>query len=851
MNPPTRPASVSSVGGPRSLRKAIVQEPAQVVLLAAERRFGRRSYFVNLFSNGMSDTDHPHRALVDMPYPQSSLLAKRSSLIIEGEHMSREPAETRILIVNDMADQLEIMRILLRRAGYSVSTACDGKEGFEVAQTAHPDLIISDVTMPGLDGSEMCRLIRRHPELRTIPILLVSAQRKDSASVAAGLSAGADDYLEAPYDPARLIMKAAQLIERQRAEAALRESEAQYRELVENINDVIFAVDENGLLTYFSPVIESIAGYNPSEVIGRSFTEFIYPEDLPAVLNNFGRVLAQQPEPLEYRIQTKPGKIVWVRTSSRPIIVGGKAVGLRGMMTDISGRKHVEAALRASEAELRALFGAITDVILLLSAEGRYLKIAPTDPSYLYRPPAELVGKKLHDVFPKDEADFFLEHIRRALNEGHGHRVEYKMQLGDTEVWFDGGVSPMSNDTVVWIARDITEHRSLEEQLRQSQKLEAIGQLAGGIAHDFNNLLTAINGYSDLTIKQLKREDPLRRNVEEIRKAGECAASLTRQLLAFSRKQVLQPQVLEINSLITNTSRMLRRLVGEHIEFITLLRPEAGRINADPGQIEQVIMNLVVNARDAMPHGGKLIVETNRVYVDDEYVAHHVGVNAGPYVSLSVSDTGTGMDDETQARIFVPFFTTKGPGKGTGLGLSTVYGIVKQSGGNISVYSELAKGTTFKILLPRVVEETREHRRPTELESSLRGTETILLVEDDDRVRKLVHEVLESYGYQVLEAAKGLEAIAISESYNRPIHLLLTDVVMPGMSGRAVVDRLVELRPEIKVLFTSGYTDDAIGYHGVLDANTLFIQKPFMPSALARKVRDVLDDAGSGRVRKE
>ena len=790
-----------------------------------------------------TNTDHPAAFLTTNRCRPNLSITSRASTMSKTDRSDRRP-QYRILVVNDIPDQLEMMGYLVRKSGCAVLTAQNGREGFDVARAECPDLIISDVSMPFMDGIEMCRMIRGHSAASKIPILLVSAVRRDSDSVVEGLKAGANDYLAAPYDPIRLVTKAAQLIERRRANDALQESETKYRELVENINDVIFAVDENGLVSYISPVIESVTGYAPSEVVGRSFTEFIFPEDLPEVVDNFRKVLAQQPQPREYRIQTKPGKIVWVRTSSSPIIVDGKAVGLRGMMTDISGRKHVEAALRASEAELRALFGAMTVVILVLDTDGRYLKIAPTESAYLHRPPAELIGKTLHEVFPKEHADFFLEHIYRALEEGREHRVEYRLQIAGTEIWFDGGVSPLTEDSVVWVARDITEHRLLEEQLRQSQKLEAIGQLAGGIAHDFNNLLTAINGYSDLTIKRLESEDPLRRNVEEIRKAGLRAASLTRQLLAFSRKQVLQPQVLEINSLITDASRMLRRLVGEHIEFITLVRPEAGRINADPGQIEQVIMNLVVNARDAMPHGGKLIIETDNQYLDDEYATHHVGVKPGQYVSLAVSDTGTGMDDETQARIFVPFFTTKELGKGTGLGLSTVYGIIKQSGGNIWVYSEVGKGTTFKVYLPRVVADPQAYKRSTEPERAAYGTETILLVEDDERVRNLVREVLENYGYRVLEAANGTAALTSSESYRETMHLLLTDVVMPGMSGRDVADRLVALRPELKVLFMSGYTDDAIVHHGVLDANTPFIEKPFTPEVLARKIREVLDDSG-------
>ena len=383
--------------------------------------------------------------------------------------------------------------------------------------------------------------------------------------------------------------------------------------------------------------------------------------------------------------------------------------------------------------------------------------------------------------------------------------------------------------------------REKEEQLRQSQKMEAVGQLAGGIAHDFNNLLTAITGYSQLTLMGLHSQDPLRSNIEEIKKAGDRAATLTRQLLAFSRKQVLQPKVLDLNAVVSEIEKMLQRLIGEHIELRTVLRPDLGSVRGDPGQIEQVIMNLAVNARDAMEKGGKLTIETQNVYVDAAYVSQHIAVIPGSYVMLAVSDTGIGMDEQTQKRIFDPFFTTKELGKGTGLGLSTVYGIVKQSGGNIWVYSELGQGTTFKIYLPRVDEEAQEFKSSLEPHEALEGRESILLAEDEEIVRHLVRDLLKSSGYQVLEAANGGAALLLCESHPGPIHLMITDVVMPEMSGRELKDRLTGLRPEMKVLFMSGYTDDTIVRHGILESEIDFLQKPFTPNALALKVREILD----------
>ena len=388
------------------------------------------------------------------------------------------------------------------------------------------------------------------------------------------------------------------------------------------------------------------------------------------------------------------------------------------------------------------------------------------------------------------------------------------------------------------------ELRRSEEQLRQSQKLEAVGQLAGGIAHDFNNLLTVINGNSELLLRGLRDEKQSER-VQEIRKAGERAAQLTRQLLAFSRKQVLQPVVLNLNSIIPDTDKMLRRLIGADVDFLTSLEPELWPVKADPGQIEQVLMNLAINARDAMPQGGKLTIQTANVYLDESYAhGHAAAVSPGPYVMLAVSDTGHGMDAETRSRIFEPFFTTKEKGKGTGLGLSTVYGIVKQSGGNIWVYSEVGRGTTFKIYLPSVAEAS-EQRAPEAAprEGVPQGSETVLLVEDEEVVRRLARDILELNGYRVLEAADCREALSLCESHEGPIHLLLTDVVMPQMNGRELSECALALRPAMRVLYMSGYTDDSIVHHGVLDAGVAFLEKPFTPDAVARKVREVLDDA--------
>jgi two-component system cell cycle sensor histidine kinase/response regulator CckA len=373
--------------------------------------------------------------------------------------------------------------------------------------------------------------------------------------------------------------------------------------------------------------------------------------------------------------------------------------------------------------------------------------------------------------------------------------------------------------------------------------MEAIGRLAGGIAHDFNNLLTAINGYSDLLLSDLAPDDPKRADLEHIMEAGERATSLTSQLLAFSRKQILQPRILDLNDAITEASKILRRLIGEDIDLVAVTKPSLGQVKADPGQIQQILMNLAVNARDAMPHGGKLTIETANVDLDEHYVHLHPIVPPGRYVMLAVSDTGIGMDDKTKAHLFEPFFTTKELGKGTGLGLSTIYGIVKQSNGFVWVYSEPERGTTFKIYLPREEGEADTFDDHEKEELGLLGVETILAVEDDASVRSLVIRALRKRGYTVLEASTGMEALRTAQEFEGNIHLLLTDVVMPEMSGKALATQIETARPGIKVLFVSGYTNNAVVHHGVLDPNVAFLQKPFTADVLARKVREVIDSA--------
>ncbi len=514
----------------------------------------------------------------------------------------------------------------------------------------------------------------------------------------------------------------------------------------------------------------------------------------------------------------------------------------------VLGAIERQRAVRKREEYFRTLIERATDIIAVLDAEGRIRYASPSVSQFLGYAPEQIRDRNVFDFVHAED----LESTRRVFSQGvatgnsSGQLREVRVQHRDGSYRILESVGRYLLDDplvrgVVINARDVTDRRSLEGQLRQAQKMEAVGRLAGGVAHDFNNLLTAILASSDLLLDQLPADHPGREDAEETRKAALRAADLTRQLLAFSRKQVLMPRVIDLNQVVDNLDKLLRCLIGEDIDLHTSLAPQLGAVRADPGQVEQVIINLAVNARDAMPDGGKLTIETANVSLDGTYVVAHPVVTPGHYVMLAVSDSGVGMNDETKARAFEPFFTTKEKGKGTGLGLATVYGIVKQSGGYVWVYSEPGQGATFKIYLPRVDATVEPAPGISSVQQVLRGSETILLCEDQEEVRHATARILLSLGYNVVVAGGGPEALLLAEAWQGPIHLLLTDVVMPGMSGRGVAQRLAPTRPTMKVLYLSGYTDESIVRHGVLQPGIAFLQKPFTTEILSRKVREVLD----------
>jgi PAS domain S-box-containing protein len=641
------------------------------------------------------------------------------------------------------------------------------------------------------------------------------------------------------------------ITERKRAEQALRQSKQQYEELVNTIDGIVWEADAQTFrFSFVSQQAERLLGYPLERWLAEPdfWEKHIHPDDREwAVRFCLEATQEKRDHEFEYRMMAADGRIVWLHDTVALVVGNDRAAKLRGIMVDVTERKRAEERLVESENRLRAVIESEPECVKLTAADGTLLEMNPAGLAMIEADSAEqVVGQSVYPIVAPEYRAAYQALTERVFR-GDSGTLEFEIiGLKGTRRWLVTHAAPLRNArgeiaALLSVTRDITESRRLEEQFRQSQKMEAIGRLAGGVAHDFNNLLTAINGYSELLLRRAQQDDPLRRYLEDIKKAGERAASLTRQLLAFSRKQVLQLKVIDLNAVVAEMEKLLRRLIGEDIELVTALDPALGLLKADPGQIEQVIMNLVVNARDAMPQGGQLRIETANVALPEGLHHQRFATQPGSYVLLIVRDTGCGMDAETQSHIFEPFFTTKGVGQGTGLGLSMVYGIVKQSGGYIVVESEVDKGATFKIYLPRIAEASAAAEPEAPAEESLAGSETVLLVEDEEIVRRLVLDILQGSGYHVLEARRGSEAIELCQRHPDPIHLMLTDVVMPQMSGRELANRVAPLRPEMKVIYMSGYTDDAIVHHGVLDANTAFLQKPFTPDALVRKLREALD----------
>ncbi len=630
------------------------------------------------------------------------------------------------------------------------------------------------------------------------------------------------------------------------ADLALLESEQRYRRLFESNPQPMWVFDVETLrfLAVNNAAVQKY-GYSVEEFLAMTVADIRPEEQVGAFLSDHSNFTSPIVLQGVWTHRKKDGTLFQTEVSAHNLEFDGRRARM-ALINDITERLKTEEALRESERTLRALVGSLDEIVFEYDARGSYLNVWTNDPIRLDRARASLIGRTVTDVLGEESAGPLLEAIRRVLETGQSEEIEYLWTQSTPNRWYLGRINRISRgdgtfQTVSMLCREITGQKRLEEQLRQAQKLEAVGRLAGGVAHDFNNMLSVIVGGSELALNDPGNVVLVREMLGVISTAGKRATELTQQLLAFSRSQLLEAEILAINDVIADTERMLRRLVGDDIHLRTVLGPGVGPIQIDPTQIDLVLVNLAVNARDAMPDGGTLTIETRNVDIDESH--GHVDLRPGRYVLLAVSDTGQGMDKATRARVFEPFFTTKEIGRGTGLGLSSVYGIVKQSGGGIEVDSEPGAGTTFNIYLP-VADETVEPiiRHETPVQAVL-GSGTILLVEDEETLRKLAHDILLEEGYTVLEAADGVDALSVAVAYPDPIHLLLTDVVLPRLNGWALAERIVARYPDIRVLFMSGYTDETIDRPGIPEEHTAYLTKPFGPDTLTDTVRALLEGA--------
>jgi two-component system cell cycle sensor histidine kinase/response regulator CckA len=677
---------------------------------------------------------------------------------------------TRALIVEDKEEGAYYLRALLEGHGWTVDSAQHGAEAIAKARQTPPDLVISDLLMPVMDGYTLLRNWKADARLKEVPFIVYTATYTEPEDERLALSLGADAFILKPAEP-------------------------------EDFLGRIQAVQARAATAPHTPVGQENA------------------------------LLRLHSQTLIRKLEEKMGQLGDTHST----------------LTREKAALHLRD--RAIQAVSQGIV--ITDPHL---ADNPIVYASPGFERLTGYSAEEAVGQNCRFLQGKETDEASAAELGQAIGEGRVGTVELLNYRKDgTPFWSNVTVSPVIDASgavthFVEVMMDVTHRRQLETQLRQAQKMEAVGQLAAGVAHDFNNLLSVILSYAALVLEELKPGDALRADVEEIRRAAERATALTRQLLAFSRQQVLQPRVVDLDQLVLGIDKMLRRLLGEKIELSVLSHPSLGAVHADPGQIEQIVMNLALNARDAMPCGGTLSIKTANVDLDAAYAAEHHGVVAGPYVLLAMTDDGVGMDAATRERIFEPFFTTKEKGKGTGLGLSTVFGIVKQSQGHICVSSEPHQGTTFRVYLPRVDPAPQALAVPPSPPETSLGWETVLLVEDDEQVRVMTGAILRRHGYSVLDAQNAGEAFLISEQYAAKVHLLLTDVVMPRMAGKDLADRLLSLRPEMRVLFMSGCVDSSAGQGARLDAGGAFLRKPFTPGALLGKVRESLDAGAKSAV---
>ena len=771
-------------------------------------------------------------------------------------------AVLRILILEDVPMDAELVEYELERARIPFE-ACrvDSREDFlRELEVFRPDLILSDYTLPRFDGMAALSLARERAP--SIPFLIVTGSVNEETAVGC-MKAGATDYLLksnlARIGPAILaaLERARAHTEKTKAESALAASERRFRSLVQNSSDLVTILSPDGTILYTSDSAERIVGHTPQDLLGNNLLSYLDSADEPtlrALLQN-ANGKASGTGPIEFSLRRADGSPVWLEAVGTNLVNDETIRGIVLNARDVSERKRADRALRESEERYRDLFDNASDLVCMATPEGSllYVNQAWMDGTG-YR--EEEIGRlHLFDLIHSDCRQYYSEVLERVLR---GERLDHVelvfVPKAGAPITVEGNLSCTFKDgqpsAVRGIYRDITERKKVEEHLRRAERMQAAGKLAGGVAHEVNNMMTGVIGFSEFLLRSLEEGDARRGDVEEIIKAGTRAADVTRQLLAFTRQQFLQPQVLDVNSVVSDMRKMLRRSLGEDHSLELRLSPVAGQLRADRGQLEQVLINLVINARDAMSGHGQVTIETAPAVWDEVYAQRHGGVDVplGNYVMLAVSDTGCGMDPEVQARIFEPFFTTKAIGQGTGLGLSTVYGIVKQSGGYVWVYSEPGSGSVFKIYLPAAHSQESSPVMSARLEAPEGGSETILVIEDEDMVRNLASRGLKDHGYTVVEARNGAQALSYIRMNPGIIDLVISDVVMPEMGGRELAQNLAKHDPGLPVLFMSGYTGDDVVHRGLLDPGAPFQQKPFTPAALATKVRAMLDEQPTRRV---
>jgi two-component system, cell cycle sensor histidine kinase and response regulator CckA len=782
-----------------------------------------------------------------------------------------EATRNAVLLVDDDELQLKLSTIRLEDAGFRVRAVSDPNEALRLALEHPPDAVISDVLMGEIDGFGLCRRLREHPLLSSVPVVLASAHYSDPQAQELAAHVGAAALVRRTPDfeielsalrsvlcapPTRLPTADAEVYEQHlrtnanqisRLLGEAQDAEGRYRALFEGAKDAIAVLDGSAMILEANERWRQVLGVDPATLVGRHLLEASLHARGAASLELGAAMARGQGHVYAVPLTRLDGATVYLDFAISTARIGGRAL-MFAIGRDVTGRFLAAQALAVAEEKYRSLVERLPDVVMT-NTEGRCTFVTSNVFGLTGFRALEVSGMALSDwrerVHPSDEQTY-AEAYRRQVAAGAERTfdLEYRWRRKDDRwVWLHqrliavyerGGVT--FSDSLL---TDVTERRRLEESLRQAQKMEAIGQLTGGIAHDFNNILATILANSQFLLDALGEGDVRLQDAQEIKLAAERAAALTRQLLAFSRRQVLELRVTDLNQVVTGVERMLRRLLGEDIELTVRLCPKLGSAQVDPVQLEQVLLNLAVNARDAMPRGGELTIETSNAELEVERQTSHGSLRAGSYVLVSVSDTGTGMDEATQRHIFEPFFTTKERGKGTGLGLATSHGIVAQSGGSFSVQSEPGRGSTFGFYLPRVSTEPERELAAEPLERD--GSELILLVEDDRPLRAAVQRMLVNRGYRVLSARDPQDALDLLDKHEREISLLLTDVVMPQASGPALADAVRARAPHIKVLFMSGYTDHAVLASGVLSQTQRFIQKPFSPVALGAKVREVLE----------